>query len=44
MGTESCVPGVLLEAYLNNAELRLLQGDAFEAIAYWWEVRGKGFI
>lgn len=44
VGTESCVPGVLLEAYLNNAELRLLQGDAFEAIAYWWEVRAKGSI
>jgi hypothetical protein len=44
VGTESCVPGVLLEAYLNNAELRLLQGDAFEAIAYWWEVRRNDVI
>ena len=34
------MPSLMLEAYLNMAELRLLQGDSFEAIAYWWEVRG----
>lgn len=36
---ESFIPMVLLEAYLNASELRILQGESFESIAFWLEAR-----
>jgi hypothetical protein len=44
IAVESCMPNLMLESYLNMAELRLLQGENFEAIAYWWEVRSAARI
>ena len=38
IAVESCMPFLMLEAYLNMAELRMLQGENFQAISFWWEV------
>jgi len=41
IAVESCMPFLMLEAYLNMAELRMLQGENFQAISFWWEVSSR---
>lgn len=36
---ECSLPMHMLESYLNMAELKLLLGENFEAVAFWWEAR-----
>jgi hypothetical protein len=39
INSEELLPIGLLESYLSMAELKLIQDEPFEAIAYWWEAR-----
>eukprot|EP01034_Spumella_vulgaris_P021757 gene21757-27813_t len=36
---ESCLPLVIIEAYVNLAELYVLQENRQDGLAYWWEAR-----
>jgi|MDSY01.1.fsa_nt_gb tetratricopeptide (TPR) repeat protein len=39
IAVDTCMPLVLIEAYLNMAELHLMKNGSFEAKPFWWEAR-----